>query len=197
MKRIRLVILTGLLIAALALAVVPALAAGPNYGEILNWSFEGDKNGDNIPDKWNVKGDVMRLCDHQYASFDNCMMVFKPSNKAAAVWQILDAEAYSWTVNSEEALCVVGVGYVGAYNLPSERALLGAMINYTDGSQITAYILMHGGTYPINGEVFELTLPNCNPDLPDKAEAKWGVLTLPGDGYLGLDAVFLSSAYID
>ena len=184
MKRI--VLLTGLLIAALALAVIPALAGG-DIDEALNWSFEGDKNGDNIPDKWNVKGDVLRVCDHQYASLDNCMMVFKPSNKAAAVWQILDADPETWTVLSEEASCEIGYGYVGAIGLDSERALLGGIVNYTDGSQITAYVLINGGTYPISHHTFDLTMPTCTPDLPDQADGMWGVLVLPGDGYLGVD----------
>ena len=187
MKHLRLVILTGLLIAALALAVIPAFGAG--YGTVLNWSFEGDKNGDNIPDKWNVKGDVLRVCDHQYASYDNCMMVFKPSNKSAAVWQILDAESDLWIVITEEAACQVGEGYLGALTLDSGRAYFGGIVDYVDGSQISAYFLLSDGTYPISHEVFNLNLPICLPDTPDEAGVRWGVLTFPGDGYLGVDYI--------
>ena len=62
MKRVRLIILTGLVIAALFAAVVPALAVPtqsrfrhPQY--VILWVT---RDGDNQPDKWNTKGDVVR-----------------------------------------------------------------------------------------------------------------------------------------
>ena len=192
MKRVRLLILTGLLIAALTLAVAPALAGLPHV--IWNWSFEGDKNGDNLPDKWNVKGDVLRVCDHQYASFDNCMMVFKPSNKAAAVWQILDYETGDWTVVTEEASCGFGGGQIGALNLDTERAYYGRIYDMKNGTRYTLYGTIDGGTYPIGVQVVHVTVPNCIPNVVSEdniATMRWGVLTYPGEGYLGVDSLYI------
>ena len=183
MKRLRLLILTGLIIAALAAAVIPALASGPSIP--LNSSFEGDKNGDNIPDKWNVKGDVLRVCDHQYDSYDNCMMVFKPSNKAAAVWQILVPD--EWVVVTEEASCYWGADYSGAINLDPERAYFGYIVYFVDGTNYTIYTDWPGGTYPMQYWQSYWEFPDCTPDLPDWEMVKWGVVSYPGEGYLGVD----------
>ena len=187
MKRVRLLILTGLIIAALALVAVPAFAGPPYPVTELNSSFEGDKDGDNIPDKWNVKGDVLRVCDHQYASADNCMMVFKPSDSKAAVWQTLSPEG--WKVVTEEAMCVYMDGYTGMMGLDSDRAYVGYNIHWADGSSYTLYAAHPGGTHPIDFIYFYWDFPDCNPTIPDPVQMRWGVLSFPGDGYLGVDGI--------
>ena len=198
MKRVRLVILVGLVIAALFAAVLPAMA-DPFVGG--NWSFEGDKDGDGNPDKWNVRGDVVRLCNHGYPATDACMMVFLPSNKVAAVWQRIEGE--NKIVVAEEASKEnLGHAQFMAKQLDSYRAHFGYEIVYPDGTTILLYDYFIGGTYGVRTQVFYDYVGGWGKTLEDDLlngvvdHVSWGVLTLPGDGYLGVDWVWSTLAIL-
>ena len=194
MKRVRLVILAGLVIAALTMAVLPSLAADPF--DAGNWSFEADNNSDGQPDKWNVKGDVVYLCDHGYPASDDCMMVFLPSNKAAAVWQRFDGEHKITVVTEEGSKENLGNAQFMAKQLDSYRAHFGYQIVYPDGTTILLYDYFPGGTYGVRSQVFYDYVSGWGKTLEEDLfngnveHLSWGVLTLPGDGYLGVDWVW-------
>ena len=193
MKRVRLVILTGLVVTALFAAVLPALAV-PDLYDTHNLGFMGDKNGDNVPDKWNVTGDVFRACNHPYTAYtsDSCMMVFPPSNKAAALWQRYDNDDdLIWVVLEEGQLWTIGGTLRGAKRLDWYRAYFGIRFYYTDGSEIVVYDSIPGGNYPFTWQNFEHTFsgPGADPRTDNQASVLTGIMVLPGDGYLGIDMI--------
>ena len=194
MKRIRLLILTGLIIVALFAAVIPALAVIPISP--LNNSFMGDQNNDNIPDKWNVKGDVFRTCSHPYypgSTIDPCMMVFPPSGKSAALWQ--HAPVNVAIVIIEEGIPVeIGRARMGAKKLDSYRGYFGLRLHLADGTTMTLYDEVPGGNYPIDHYGFMDNVGNWAADGLVIPDVTYGILMLPGDGYLGIDVLRLSTS---
>jgi hypothetical protein len=185
-------------IAALFAAVLPALA-DVTPDPLLNQSFEGDKNGDNIPDKWNTKGDVFRLCNHQWTSYtyDDCMMVFPPSSSGAALWQRLNGEKFSWVVVSQEGESVgLGGAWYAAKQLDWGRAYYGGIV-YGPDTKYVIYTEIDGGTRNFNFESFSAV---CGVTDCAKVEAmmgdgtiyelSYGFLVLPGDGYLAVDWIY-------
>jgi hypothetical protein len=195
MKRFRMLILVVVIIAALTAVAIPALAADPFYTG--NWSFEADVNGDGHPDKWNVKGAVYRLCDHGYATYDDCMMVFPPSNKGAAVWQRYNSDGSLVVVTGEEVESTyLGQGVFGAKNFDSYRAYFGYRIVYPGGENVLLYDDIPGGTYPFTNLFFSALVGSWGKDLGDDIyygnidHLSWGVMVLPGDGTLGVDWIW-------
>ena len=193
MKNVRLVILAALLVAALFAAVFPALAISPDSR--LNQSFEGDKNGDNIPDKWNVRGNVLRVCDHPYTALDACAMVFLPSNRAAALWQRIDELPGSWTDLEEGVLVNFAEGQVAAKQLDDYRVYAGVRLYHPNGTVYTLYNEVSGGSYPFNYSAFgtvcgetctELILGVADGTRRDPSSF-YGFLVRPGDGYFAVD----------
>ena len=193
MKRVRLIVLTGLAVVALVAAVVPALAHNPVE---FNWTFMGDKNSDNVPDKWNVKGDVFRVCDHPYTSYtmDACMMVFPPSNRAAALWQRITAgEIYpSWLVVTEEASHeFIGEAYGATKAFDAYRGYYGVRLTFDDGFRVTVYDMVPYGHNPFGYMSFYdyIGVWGAQYGPEDVVDYTYGFLVTPGDGYLAVDHV--------
>ena len=190
MKRTRTIILATVLVIALFATVLPALADGEVE---FNWSFMGDKDGDNVPDKWNVKGDVFRVCDHPYTSYtyDACMMVFPPSNRAAAVWQRATDPLHIIVVTEEGSLEDIG-GFFGATKaLDAYRGYFGVRVKVSDGSVFTVYDYIPYGHNTWNTYVMSAKIGGWGDDyeVDDITEAMFGILMTPGDGYLAVDMI--------
>jgi hypothetical protein len=190
MKRIRTIILAAVILAALFATLVPALALDPY--DAVNYSFEGDKNGDNIPDKWMVAGDVFRTCNHPYYPGmvpTPCAMIFPPSNHGAAVWQVLPSELHTLVVLFEEGYpTLLGEGVVGAKQLDWYRAYYGVRLTHEDGTTITLYDDIRGGTYPFEVQEWVDSVGTWVLGENTWPVVKFGILVFPGDGYLGVDS---------
>ena len=196
MKRTRTILLATMLVIALFVAVLPAFG---HFFDELNWSFMGDKDADGDPDKWNVKGDVFRVCDHPYTSYtaDACMMVFPPSNRAAAVWQrVTDLDAMpvypSWIVVTEEGSNeFIGEFYGASKALDSYRAYYGVRLTFSDGVTVLYYDEVPGGHNHFSTYLFYdiVELEGLAYDLDDLAQVTYGVLAGPGNGYLAVDYI--------
>ena len=183
MKQLRTTMLAGVIFIALIVAIVPALAVDPP----LNNSFMGDANNDNIPDKWNVKGDVFRTCDHPFTAYttDDCIMVFPPSSKTAALWQRANLDIII-IVGEEGSSEFIGSSVMGAKKLDSARGYYGLRLHLEDSTTITLYDEIPGGNYPFDFYLFYDTVGPWIDGL-SIPEATWGILMFPGDGYLGVD----------
>ena len=191
MKLNRALILTAVLIVALFAAVIPALAIDPLT--LLNVSFMGDSNGDNIPDKWNVKGDVFRTCSHPFypvSTNDPCMMVFPPSTERAMLWQHAPVKV-GFIIIEEGQPAEIGRAWMGAKQLDTYRGYYGLRLDLGDGTMVTLYEEVPGGTYGFGHHSFMDNLGSWAIDGFYVPEATYGILMLPGDGYLGLDLLRL------
>ena len=192
MKRTRTFILVGVIVATLFAAVLPSLAVVVDPSTALNWSFEGDKNNDNIPDKWNVKGDVFRTCDHPYYPGDTltpCAMVFPPSSKSAALYQDVNGEFSVEVLTEEGETVVLALALAGGKKLDWYRAYYGIRFDLPDGTTITLYDDVSGGNFPFSKHFFLDTAGSWAKNGFSTDSFRHGILVLPGDGYLGVDEV--------
>ena len=191
MKLNRTLILTTVLVVALFAAVIPALAIDP--GTLLNDSFMGDQNNDNIPDKWNIKGDVFRTCSHPFypsSTNDPCMMVFPPSTETAALWQHAPVET-TFLIVEEGVPSEIGRAWMGAKQLDAYRGYYGLRLKLHDDTMVTLYEEIPNGTYPFGHHEFMDNLGSWAKTSFSVPEATYGILMFPGDGYLGIDVLRL------
>lgn len=194
MKRIRIVILTAIVVAALFAAVIPALAEDPWY--FFNMSFTADNNGDGLTDKWHLKGDTVWVCgvNHPTLYYDDCIVVIKPSSKGAAVYQqfTCDQDFYCHFVHpSEEYVAWIGQAGIAAKQLDGGRAYFGHRIAYHDGTVAVFYDEVPGGNYDFTNGPYTNFYDGVGwwaEDFNENVKSvTWGVLALPGDGYLYID----------
>ena len=185
MKRTRTIILAGVLIAALFVAVLPAFAVAELIA--INYSFMGDQNNDNIPDKWNVVGDAFRNCTVNYLT-DACGMIFPPSASKAIVWQQLPADIAVEAL-SEEPTVTTGLSILGAKQFDWGRGYVGMRAVGDDNSVVTVYDSVNGGTYPFNFFQFTDTVGGWIEGF-ESDNVKIGIVVLPGDGYLAVDYLY-------